>query len=115
MDGSATLIGEGASNTNVELDKGASQTLTDSYIFVPQTITATEVDGKLTDGLTFTLTYKIGDEVFEDHIGILPTQVWGTDMHTTYTITVGPDAITFGTPTVCAWEPNTATGGTSIK
>lgn len=115
MDGSATLIGEGSSNTTVTLAANAEQALTDSYIFVPQTITATSTDGVLTDGLTFTLTYKIGDEIFADHIGILPTQVWGTDMHTTYTITVGPDAITFGTPTVCEWEPKDATGVAPIK
>ena len=115
MDGAATLIGTGASETTVTLNAGASQTLTDSYIFVPQTITATLDAGVPVDGLTFTLTYMIGTEEFEDHVGILPTQVWGTDMHTTYTINVGPDAITFGEPTVCAWEPNNATGGTSIQ
>lgn len=115
MDGAATLIGTGASDATVTLAASANQTLTDSYIFVPQTITATEAAGVLTDGLTFTLTYKIGTEEFVGHVGILPTQVWGTDMHTTYTINVGPDAITFGKPTVCAWEPNNATGGTPIK
>ena len=115
MDGAATLIGTDASETTVTLAAGANQTLTDSYIFVPQTITATVAAGVPTDGLTFTLTYMIGTEVFEGHVGILPTQVWGTDMHTTYTINVGPDAITFGEPTVCAWHPNNATGSTSIQ
>lgn len=71
--------------------------LTDSYIMVPQTIAA--------NTLTFTINYKIGNELFTGHVGKLAAeQTWGTDTHTTYTISVGPDVIDFTVSTVNGWE-----------
>ena len=99
--------------------------VTNEYIVVPQTVTytaATVVDGTETipeSGLTFTISYIIGDvttgEVFTEQVGVMPSnQVWGTDTHTTYTITVGPAAIEFSAKTVAGFQDNTGST-TTIK
>jgi hypothetical protein len=67
--------------------------------------------------LTFTISYIIGDvntgEVFTEQVGVMPSnQKWGTDTHTTYTITVGPRAIEFSAKTVAGFQDNTDTDTT---
>lgn len=69
-----------------------------SYIMVPQTVA----------NLTFTLNYTItyaggGTEDFNAHSGKLTAQTWGTDSHTTYTITVGPAPIEFEVESVAGF------------
>lgn len=75
-----------------------------SYLMVPQT----DVD------LTFTISYKIGEETFLAHTGTIENQTWETNTHTTYTITVGPSKIEFAvTNEDFDWTP--ATSGTTIE
>jgi hypothetical protein len=63
---------------------------------VPQTIAA--------NTLTFTINYKIENEVFTGHVGKLAeAQTWGTDTHTIYTISVGPETIDFDVNSVAGW------------
>lgn len=108
--------------SNLPIDAGGVE-VTNEYIVVPQTVTYTEatvVDGIVTtpeSGLTFTISYIIGDvatgEVFTDQVGVMPSnQVWGTDTHTTYTITVGPAAIQFSAKPVSGFQENTGATGT---
>ena len=93
--GTATLIGAdgtGAENEDLVLSTDPT-TLTDAYIMVPQTIAANELKFKL----TYTLEYSDGmSEDYTDYEGVLTTaQTWGTDTHTTYTLTIGPKPIKF--------------------
>ena len=76
-----------------------------SYLMVPQT----GVD------LTFTISYKIGEETFLAHTGTIENQTWATNTHYTYTIIVGPDAIEFDVQTVNNWTPATPSEGTTIQ
>ena len=86
---------------NVTLSQSPTE-LTDSYIMVPQTIDA--------NILTFTINYKIGDEVFTGHVGKLAeAQTWGTDTHTIYTISVGPETIDFAVNSVNDWTNSPTT------
>ena len=93
-------------NSDTPVTKSSTDVVGNSFIMVPQTIAA--------DKLTFTITYMIGSETFANQVGVVGTnQVWGTDTHTTYTITVGPDKINFA-GSVLNWT-NTNTGGTTIE
>lgn len=108
--GNATLVGTGAGNEKVSLTYGTPSTLTDTYIMVPQEIAA--------EGLTFTLDYVIGDpstgEKYTAQVGTLKdAQVWGTDSHTTYTISVGPAEINFSV-NVCNWDAGKPSDGVTI-
>lgn len=101
--GSAVLIGTTATDKSVEISKSKIVTLQDEYIMVPQTIAA--------EGLTFTLNYEIAGETYTAQVGKLAAkQVWGTDSHTTYTITVGPAEINFSV-SVCDWDVDTEVPG----
>ena len=92
--GSATLIGAGSGNTEAVTLSSEATALTDKYIMVPQTIAA--------ETLTFTVNYTIDDEPFVNQVSALSTaQTWGTDSHTTYTLTIGPAAIEFDVESVC--------------
>ena len=92
--GSATLIGTGSSNAEEVTLSSNATALTDKYIMVPQTIAA--------ETLTFTVNYTIDGEPFTNQVSALSTpQTWGTDSHTTYTLTIGPAAIEFDVITVC--------------
>ena len=78
------------------------------YIMVPQVIAA--------KGLKFTLTYTLGGETFSDQDATLEAaQTWGTDSHTTYTITVGPKAIKFDVTSVCDFCAVDAAGDVEVE
>lgn len=84
------------SSTPVSLTSSSTSAELSSYIMVPQIIAA--------DALTFTINYKIGEEEFIGHVGKLDeAQTWGTDTHTIYTISVGPEAIEFTVSSVNDW------------
>ncbi len=90
--GSATFTG------SYELTPSGDNVTVGSYIMVPQTVA----------NLTFTLNYTItyaggGTEDFNAHSGKLTAQTWGTDSHTTYTITVGPAPIEFEVESVAGF------------
>lgn len=75
--------------------------LASHFIMVPQTIAAS--------GLSFTVTYtiKYSDNITETQTKtgtLAAAQTWATDCVTTYTLTVGPDPITFDVVTVTSWE-----------
>ena len=107
IDGEAILVGEGAGNTTVELPKAKTTVpLADTYIMVPQNIAVKT--------LKFTINYEIDGEEYTAHVGTLEdAQIWGTDSHTTYTITVGPAEIAFNV-SVCNWDANKPTPGVGI-
>mgnify|MGYP003293962700 CR=1 FL=1 len=66
-----------------------------SYLMVPQTVAS----------LSFTISYKIGEETFLAHTGVMPAaEIWNTNTHYTYTITVGPEAIKFSVSSVESWD-----------
>ena len=104
--GEAILVGEGAGDETVTLPSNTEAVeLQDTYIMVPQTIAA--------NTLAFTINYEIDGETYTAHVGTLAkAQIWGTDSHTTYTITVGPDVINFSA-TVCPWDNSPASGNST--
>ena len=66
----------------------------------------------LTFTLDYTITYKGGaTEDFKAHSGELTAQTWGTDTHTTYTITVGPAPIEFEVTKVLGFTNTPAGSG----
>lgn len=82
--------------TETTLSKTAANTNTNTYIMVPQNIAA--------ETLTFTVNYTINGEPFTAQVGkIAAAQVWGTDSHITYTLTIGPAAIEFDVTSVCGF------------
>lgn len=92
--GSAILIGTGSGNAEEVTLSSDETALTDKYIMVPQTIAA--------ETLKFTVNYTIDGEPFVNQVSALSTaQTWGTDSHTTYTLTIGPAAIEFDVESVC--------------
>lgn len=94
VEGSATLIGTGSGNAEEVTLSSEATTLNDIYIMVPQTIAA--------ETLKFTVNYTIDNEPFVNQVSALSTaQTWGTDSHTTYTLTIGPAAIEFDVTSVC--------------
>lgn len=104
--GNVDLVGTGAGNSYIDLPAaGTAVDVQDEYIMVPQAIAA--------NGLTFTIDFVIDEEEFIGQVGKLATaQVWGTDAHITYTISVGPDKIDFNVTDVCGWDnkPETEPG-----
>ena len=107
-EGTATLVGTGATNDEIELSNdGAVEDVDDTYIMVPQTIAA--------NGLKFTITYEINGETFTNQTGEVTTeQIWGTDTHTTYTISVAPNVIDFTVNSVAGWK-TTPDGSATIN
>ena len=109
-EGSVTLVGTGATNATIVLPSDASvKNVTDEYIMVPQEINAST--------LTFTIDFKINstNEVFTAQVGKLSlAQIWGTDAHTTYTISVAPAQIKFDVNSVCGWDAGTSGPGLNI-
>lgn len=89
-------------STGTSLTKNTAVAIGNTYIMVPQVITA--------NTLKFTIDYTVGGEPFTAQEGLVTTaQTWGTDSHTTYTINVGPEAITFDVTSVCDFcVPGTA-------
>lgn len=107
--GTITLVGDNATDATLVLpNTKQAKNVSDKYIMVPQSIAA--------NTLTFTITYSIGLETFTAQVGqVKEAQVWGTDSHTTYTITVGPEEISFNTThTVGGWT-HSDTGSTAIQ
>lgn len=119
--GTITLVGGTATNQSVSLNSNMSTTssVTDAYIMVPQTISYVAADPTNSveeTGLTFTISYKIGEEVFTDQVGVVNSnQTWGTDTHTTYTITVAPEAIEFEVNSVNGFTDADNTGTATIE
>lgn len=75
--------------------------LASHFIMVPQTIAASG----LSFTVTYTITYTDGITETQTKTGTLAAaQTWATDCVTTYTLTVGPDPITFDVVTVTSWE-----------
>lgn len=94
------------SNESAELTTTAATTTTKTYIMVPQTIDANK--------LTFTIDYTIGSEPFKAQVGKVTTQqIWGTDSHITYTLTIDPKAIEFDVASIVGFT-NTGTGAATI-
>jgi len=105
--GSVKLVGAGTSQGSVTLSTNDAYNVTDYYIMVPQAIAA--------NTLTFTLDYEINGEEFTAHVGKLTeAQTWGTDVHVTYTVIVGPNTIAFDVASICNWEHNTNSASTSV-
>lgn len=96
-----TIAAAGTGNVDVvtaetTLSKTAAATNTNTYIMVPQSIDE--------NTLTFTVNYTINGEPFTAQVGkIAAAQVWGTDSHITYTLTIGPAAIEFDVTSVCGF------------
>ena len=106
--GNVTLIGSGAGDESITLNSNDAVELKDMYIMVPQDIAA--------NALTFTLTYTLDGETFSDQVGKLTTaQKWGTDTSNSYTIKIGPDAITFDVTKVCDFCVTGNTSGITVQ
>ena len=76
------------------------------FLIVPQTIAA--------EGLVFTVSYTLDGLEYNEHVAKLSaSQVWEPNQFTTYTLTIGPEAIEFGTQVVEGWNP--VPGGTSVQ
>lgn len=88
-------------STGASLTKNTAVEIGNTYIMVPQTIAA--------NTLKFTIDYSVNGEPFTNQEGLVATaQTWGTDSHFTYTINVGPEAITFDVTSVCDFCVNGA-------
>jgi hypothetical protein len=94
--GDVNFVGNGCTEKTVVLNSSDAVTVSDYYIMVPQEIAA--------NTLAFTLSYTINGQTFTDHIGTLADkQIWGTDVCITYTVKVGPAAISFDVNSICNW------------
>ena len=124
--GSATLVGEGKTQTSVVLSTDNASELTDKYIMVPQAITYSKSDAGVETGLTFSLKYTLSytadqhngtaySEDFEVE-GVIPsTQTWGTDSYTIYTVKVGPKPIEFDVESIVDWTNKPTLDPTTIQ
>ncbi len=75
-------------------------------IMVPQTIAAND--------LTFTIDFKVAGEPFKAQVGsVAAQQIWGTDSHITYTITIDPKTIEFDVASICGFD-RTGTGSATV-
>lgn len=113
--GALFLVGtDDATDETITLTTNAPEVaVQDAYIMVPQTITYVPYEAEVKNdsgetitaevpesGLTFTISYKIGEEVFTNQVGIVTSdQIWAKNTHTTYTITVSPAEIKFNVAT----------------
>lgn len=89
------------------LETTAAKSTTQTYIMVPQNIAA--------ETLTFTIDYTVAGEPFKAHVGkIEAAQVWGTDSHITYTLTIGPKTIEFDVKSICNFDV-AGTGAADIQ
>lgn len=94
------------SEESAELSTTGAKTTTKTYIMVPQTIAAND--------LTFTIDFTVDGEPFKAQVGHVTTQqVWGTDSHITYTLTIAPATIEFDVASIAGFT-NTATGAATI-
>ena len=99
--GSVDILSASSNTDDITLNADAvtKSPVTNEYIMIPQLIKEKT--------LTFIIDFMIGDEVFTAQVGTLDSQqVWGTDVHVTYTIVVGPQEIAFDVKSVCNWEHN---------
>ena len=88
------------------LTTNGAATTTLPCIMVPQTIAAST--------LTFTIDFTIAGEPFKAQVGtIAAQQIWGTDSHITYTLTINPAAIEFDVESICGFD-NTGSGATDV-
>lgn len=89
--GSATFV---STNAEAASETGTTATtVATSYLIVPQTV----------DKLTFTVSYELGDLTYTNQTATLENQTWAVNQHTTYTLTIGPELITFGVNDVNGW------------
>ena len=103
VDGTAKFLE--TTDTPITLNADAAVEAATKWIFVPQELAA--------DALTFSLTYEIDGTEYTKTGAIADAHVWGTDSHTTYTISIGEPLIQFSVNSVCGWcVPGT--GGTTI-
>lgn len=110
--GSVELIGNNATDKSIEFEETAegaavpSSEVQDIYIMVPQAI----AENTLKFTIDYTLTYSDNTtEVFTDQSATIEkAQIWGTDSHTTYTLTIGGGAspIEFNVTSVCGFCVN---------
>lgn len=95
----STVAGEAGflatTETPISLTDGTPVATGTKWIFVPQQITA--------GSLTFSLTYEIDGTTYTKTGAIADAHVWGTDSHTTYTISIGEPLIQFSVNSVCGW------------
>lgn len=100
---SATVL----STESAALTTTGAATTTKSFIMVPQTIAA--------NALTFTIDFTVDGEPFNDHVGTVTTQqIWGTDSHITYTLTIDPKSIEFDVASIAGFT-NTGSGAGTIE
>lgn len=78
-------------------------TLGTSYLIIPQEVAS----------LTFTVSYTLDGVPYNNQTVALADQTWNVNQHTTYTLTIGPEAILFGVDEVLGWT--TATGAGAIN
>lgn len=96
------LTGESAALTTT-----GAKTTSKTFIMVPQTIDAGD--------LTFTIDFTVDGEPFYDHVGsVALEQIWGTDSHITYTITIDPQAIEFDVASIAGFT-NETTGAATVE
>jgi len=94
------------SEESAVLTTTGAQTTTKTYIMVPQTIDAND--------LTFTIDFTVDGEPFKDQVGNVTTeQIWGTDSHITYTLTIDPKAIEFDVASIVGFT-NSGAGAATI-
>ncbi|MBR5159115.1 MAG: fimbrillin family protein [Bacteroidaceae bacterium] len=99
---SATVL----SSETAALGTDGAKNGTNTFIMVPQTIAA--------DALTFTINFTVDGEPFNAQVGHVTTQqIWGTDSHITYTLTIAPAAIEFDVASIAGFS-NTGTGAATI-
>lgn len=103
VDGTAKFLE--TTDAPITLNADAAVEAATKWIFVPQELAAS--------ALTFELTYEIDGTEYTKTGAIADTHTWGTDSHTTYTISIGEPLIQFTVNSVCGWcVPGT--GGTTI-
>lgn len=102
-DASATVL----STESAALTTTGAATTTNTFIMVPQTIAA--------NTLTFTIDFTVDGEPFNDHVGTVALQqIWGTDSHITYTITIDPAEIKFDVASIAGFT-NTGSGAATVE
>ena len=103
VDGTAKFLE--TTDAAISLTTDAAVEAATKWIFVPQQIAA--------GALTFELTYEIDGTEYTKNGAITDAHKWGSDSHTTYTISIGEPLIQFNVNSVCGWcVPGN--GGTTI-
>ena len=116
-DAIATLIPSSTNNqeTSISLTCGGdAMSLSDWYIMVPQSIQANSLKFYVT--YSYTSTDGNYSETFTNQEATLTSaQTWGTDSHTTYTLDIKPNAITFDVTSVCGFCVSSTPADIEVK